>query len=64
MSVLEPMDKNSMEQLVSEIKETLATEVDLSQKQPLKVVDIWKIEKSKKYASQRFAQKNNFIPFI
>ena len=64
MSAFEPMDRNSMEKLVSEVKETLATEVDLMKKSSLKAVDIWKIEKSKKYASRRFARKNNHIPFI
>ena len=63
-SVFERMDKQTIEQLVMEVKETLALELDFSKKQPLKVVDIWTMEKNRKSASERFSNKRNFIPFI
>ena len=65
MSSLVPMDNESMQQLVAEVKETIAKNVDLSkEKTSIKVVDLWKIERSKKSASRAFAQKRNHIPFI
>ena len=59
-----PVDNESMKQLVTEVKETIAADVDLTAKASLKLVDLWKIEKNKKSASRTFAQKRNHIRFI
>jgi len=58
-----PVDDESMKELVIEVKETIAVDA-LATKAPLKLVDLWKIERSKKSASQTFAQKRNYIRFI
>ncbi|HVM86713.1 MAG TPA: hypothetical protein VMT76_00900 [Puia sp.] len=66
MSSLKQMDNESLQQLVAEVKETIATDVDLDKtgKSSIKVVDLWKIERNKKSATKSFAQKRNYIPFI
>ena len=64
MSSFVPVDNESMKELVTEVKETVAVDAVLTKNVSLKVVDIWKIERSKKSASETFAQKRNRIPFI
>ncbi|MBS1948120.1 MAG: hypothetical protein JST47_10170 [Bacteroidetes bacterium] len=66
MSALKQMDDSSLQQLVAEVKETVATHVDLKkpEKSSIKMVDLWKIERNKKSATRSFAQKRNYIPFI
>ena len=59
-----PVDNESMKELVTEVKETIAVDVDLTAKASLKLIDLWKIERNKKSASQTFAQKRNHIRFI
>lgn len=64
MHSLVQLNNESLQQLVAEVKETIAIDVVKSEKTSLKLVDIWKIEKSRKYATKTFAQKRNIIPFI
>ncbi len=66
MSSLVQMDNQSLQQLVAEVKETVATDVDLakSEKSTIKVVDLWNIQRNRKSATRKFAQKRNYIPFI
>ena len=66
MPSLVRMDNETLQHLVAEVKETIATDVDLpkTEKASIKVVDVWKIEKKRKSATKTFAQKRNYIPFI
>jgi len=66
MSALVQLDDASLQHLVAEVKETIATDVVLAkpEKTSLKVVDLWNIERNKKSATRTFAQKRNHIPFI
>ncbi len=66
MSALVQLDDASLQHLVAEVKETIATDVILAkpEKTSLKVVDLWNIERNKKSATKIFAQKRNHIPFI
>jgi hypothetical protein len=59
-----PVDNESMKVLVTEVKETIATNVDMTGKASLKVVDLWNIARNKKSASRTFAQRRNTIRFI
>lgn len=60
------MDNETLQHLVAEVKETIATGVHLArpEKTSIKVVDLWKIEKNKKSAIKTFSRKRNHIPFI
>jgi serine protease inhibitor len=60
------MDSTARQQLVTEVKETLATNVDFAnnEKASFKTVDLWKMEKNKKSATRTFSRKRNEIPFI
>jgi hypothetical protein len=64
MSKLVEMDNNEMQQLVAEVKETIAQDVDLTKKSSFNLVDLWRIEKRRKSASKRFADRSNSIPFV
>ena len=64
MSSFVPVSNESMNELVTEVKETIAVDAALTKNASLKVVDIWNMERSKKSASATFAQKRNRIPFI
>jgi hypothetical protein len=66
MSTLMQMDNESMQHLVAEVKETIATKEDLAKPEEtsIKVVDLWKIERNKKSATRSFARRRNHIPFI
>jgi hypothetical protein len=66
MPSLVQMDNESLQHLVAEVKETIATNVDFAKpaKTSIKVVDLWNIERNKKSATKKFAQKRNHIPFI
>jgi hypothetical protein len=66
MPSLMQMDTETLQHLVAEVKETIATEVELAEpvRPSIKVVDLWKIERNKKSATKTFAQKRNHIPFI
>ncbi|MBS1948906.1 MAG: hypothetical protein JST47_14175 [Bacteroidetes bacterium] len=66
MPSLVQLDKNEMQQLAEAVKETIASDADFSksEKNILKAVDIWKIERNKKSATRTFANKRNYIPFI
>jgi hypothetical protein len=59
-----PVDNESMKTLVTEVKETIATDVDMTGKASLKLVDFWNIERNKKSASRTFAHRRNHIRFI
>jgi hypothetical protein len=59
-----PVDNESLKALVTEVKETIATNVDMTGKASLKVVDLWNIARNKKSASRTFAQRRNHIRFI
>jgi hypothetical protein len=59
-----PVDNESMKTLVTEVKETIATDVDMTGKASLKLVDLWNIERNKKSASRTFAHRRNHIRFI
>ncbi|MDB5280618.1 MAG: hypothetical protein JWR61_5573 [Ferruginibacter sp.] len=59
-----PVDNKSMKALVTEVKETIATNVDMTGKTSLKVVDLWNIARNKKSASRTFAYRRNTIRFI
>jgi hypothetical protein len=63
-SLFAPVDNETMKELVAEVKETIAVDADLTKKASLKLVDLWKIERSKKSASETFAQRRNYIRFI
>ena len=66
MSALVELDHETMQHLVAEVKETIATDVELAKSEAsnIKVVDLWKMNKSRKSATRRFAQKRHHIPFI
>ncbi len=66
MPSLVQMDNETLQHLVSEVKETIAADVDLAkpEKAAIKVVDLWKIGKNKKSALKTFSGKRNHIPFI
>ena len=66
MPSLVQMDNESLQQLVVEVRETVAKDVNLKRpgKSAIKVVDLWNISRRKKSASRTFAQKRNIIPFI
>ncbi|HXB44252.1 MAG TPA: hypothetical protein VNV85_09365 [Puia sp.] len=66
MPSLMQMDNETLQHLVAEVKETIATELELAKpaRPSIKVVDLWKIERNKKSATRTFAQKRNHIPFI
>jgi hypothetical protein len=64
MSKLVEMDNHEMQQFVAEVKETIAQDVDLTKKSSIKLVDLWRIEKGRKSASKRFADRSNHIPFV
>jgi hypothetical protein len=66
MPSLVQMDNSSLQHLVAEVKETIATDVNLAKpaRTSIKVVDLWNIERNKKSATKTFAQKKNRIPFI
>ena len=66
MPSLIQMDNEALHHLVAEVKETIATDVDLAkpEKSSIKVVDLWKIGKRKKSAIKTFSRKRNHIPFI
>lgn len=57
-----PVDNEAMKTLVTEVKETIAT--DVNEKESIKVIDIWNIERNKKSATVTFARRRNYIPFI
>jgi hypothetical protein len=59
-----PVDNESLKALVTEVKETIATNVDMTGKASLKVVDLWNIARNKKSATRTFAQRRNHIRFI
>jgi hypothetical protein len=60
------MDNATKQYLVAEVKETIAFDIDFAktEKGSLKSVDLWKMEKSKKYATKTFSRKRNVIPFM
>jgi hypothetical protein len=66
MSALVELDNETLQYLVAEVKETVATDVELVKPETsnIKVVDLWKMNKKRKSATRRFAQKRNHIPFI
>jgi hypothetical protein len=66
MSSLVHLDEKAMQQLVAEVKETIALDADYSknEKNALKAVDVWKMQKNKRSATRTFANKRNYIPFI
>jgi hypothetical protein len=66
MPSLVQMDNETLQHLVAEVKETIATDVNLAKpvKTSIKVVDLWKIEKNRKSAIRTFSRKRNHIPFI
>ena len=66
MSSLVHLDEKAMQQLVAEVKETIALDADYSknEKSALKAVDVWKMQKNKRSATSTFASKRNYIPFI
>ncbi len=66
LSLLVKMDSASIQQLVAEVKETIAPVSGLanSDKSSFKHIDLWKIERSKKSATKTFSRKRNEIPFI
>lgn len=57
-----PVDSEAMKTLVTEVKETIAT--DVNEKESIKAIDIWNIERNKKSATVTFARRRNYIPFI
>jgi len=57
-----PVDNESINNLVTEVKETIATDVNV--KESIKAIDIWNIERNKKSATVTFARRRNYIPFI
>lgn len=57
-----PVDNESIKTLVTEVKETIAT--DVNEKESIKAIDIWNIERNKKSATVTFARRRNYIPFI
>lgn len=61
-----PVDATAMKTLVTEVKETLASDVDITtaEKSSITTVALWNISKSKKSASRAFAQRRNDIRFI
>jgi hypothetical protein len=66
MSALVPMDHEAVQQLVTEVKETIATVAENDSQRPstIKVVDLWKLDSSRKSARQAFSRKRNDIRFI
>lgn len=60
------MDSAAKQQLVTEVKETLATNAGFAnnEKASFKTVDLWKMERNKKSAIKTFSRKRNEIPFI
>lgn len=59
-----PVDNESMKTLVTEVKETIATDVDVNKQESIKAIDIWNLERNKKSATVTFARRRNYIPFI
>ena len=59
-----PVNAESIKTLITEVKETIATDVDMTGKASFKVVDLWNFERNKKSASRTFAQRRNNIRFI
>ena len=59
-----PVDAESIKTLITEVKETIAIDVDMTSKATLKSIDLWNIERNKKSASRTFAQRRNYIRFI
>ena len=66
MSSLVQLDNETMQQLVAEVKETIAKEMDFvkGEKASFKAIDFWKMERSRKSATNTFSRKRNEIPFI
>lgn len=67
LSSLVEMDSASIKQLAAaEVKETIAAGAGFadSEKPSFKSVDLWKMEKRKKSATETFSRKRNEIPFI
>jgi hypothetical protein len=66
LSSLVKMDSAAIQQLVTEVKETIAPVAGFanSDKASFKSIDLWKIERSKKSASKTFSRRRNEIPFI
>lgn len=66
MPSLVRMGNETLQHLVAEVKETIATDVDLAktEKASIKVVDLWKIQRNRKSAIKTFSRKRNHIPFI
>jgi hypothetical protein len=58
------VDNESLKTLITEVKETIATDVDITGKTSLKLIDLWNIERNKKSASRTFAHRRNNIRFI
>ncbi len=59
-----PVDAESMKTLVTEVKETIAKDVDMTAKASINSIDLWNIGRNKKSASRSFAQRRNHIRFI
>ena len=59
-----PVDNESIKTLVTEVKETIAKDVDITEKESIKAIDIWNMERNKKSATVTFARRRNYIPFI
>jgi len=59
-----PVDAELMKTLITEVKETIANDVDVTIKTSITSIDIWNIERNKKSASRAFAQRRNHIRFI
>jgi hypothetical protein len=49
------MEKDALQQLCKEVKESLATDTDIKAiaKHPFSVADLWKIQKNTRYRVQR-----------
>jgi len=59
MPSLVQMDNETLQHLVAEVKETIATDINLAKpdKAAIKVVDLWKIGKNRKSAIHAFSRK-------
>jgi len=60
------MDSATKQNLIAEVKETIAFDIDFvkAEKGSFTSVDLWKMEKSKKFATKTFSRKRNVIPFM
>ena len=58
------MDIATKNNLVAEVKETIAFDLIKNEKTAIKSVDLYKMDKTRKLATRTFSGKRNVIPFM